>query len=194
MARRCSQLRPLPILGAAGMAVDYSRADNVRAFLQGHADNAALEAMQLGAAATKRVSSNISRARPNSRFGRRLARWTSRSRRTGTARIAWRCACTRVRAGDHSRGRARHFRESVPVSVAATARDLGTALVYTAPEVSELDYEAGDYNRVSVYCFDYQKFKATGDRAGRARRRSRSPTITTAPPSPSICRAALPAR
>ena len=46
------------------------------------------------------------------------------------------------------------FDDLVALGVTATARLGEPRYVYEAPEMSELDNEAGDYNRIYVYCFD----------------------------------------
>jgi Flp pilus assembly protein TadG len=157
-------LLSLPIFGATGMAVDYTRANNVRAFLQSHADNAALEAVQLGVNGDHSRMVEHLRAQANARFGDGwLQALNIETDWYGTNRLEVRA---QAKVPVTLLAAVPGMPKEVAVGVAATARVSEPAFIYTEPEVSELDYEAGDYNRVSVYCFDYAKYKATGDRAG----------------------------
>lgn len=142
----------LPVLGAAGVAVDYSRALNVQSFMQAQADAAALAAIRVGHGGKDTAHLEYVKAAVAQRFGGDWvgsltveAEWPTVSDYRVVVRGAMPVTLLSAVPG---------LSDAVPLSVTATARIGEPRYVYEAPEMAELDNEAGDYNRIYVYCFD----------------------------------------
>ena len=146
----------MPVMGAAGLAVDYTRAANVRSFIQSQADMTAFAGAQLGKDGDAQRFLDYLDVATRQRYGD--GDWVGGL----SVNAAW------VSAVDYRvsvtgsvpvsiLGAVPGFPSSVPISVSSTVRVAAPRYVYTPPTVNELDNEAGDYNRVYVYCFDPDK-------------------------------------
>lgn len=149
-------LASVGLLGAAGFAIDYSRALNVKSFVQAQADAAALSGVHLGAAGDPSRYLQFVRVATTERYG--AGEWIDKLEVAGdwqsttdfNVTVKGEVPVTILAAVPG-------FPKSVPVSVSATARMGEPTYVYKAPKVSQLDPEASDYNRIAVYCFDPEK-------------------------------------
>lgn len=155
----------IPVVGMAGLAIDYTRATNVKSFIQAQADATALSAAQLGPSGDDSAYRSLLRSVVVERYGE--GDWIEE---------------LAIETGWHSnvdywvevRGQVPNtlltvvpgIPASTPISAAAVARVAEPRYVYTAPTMTELDNEAGDYNRVYVYCFDPEKVVGSGQSAG----------------------------
>ncbi|MGE0503598.1 MAG: Tad domain-containing protein [Rhizobiaceae bacterium] len=144
----------VPVIGAAGAAIDYSRATNVRGFAQAQADMAALSGAQLGPDGNAKPFLDYAKAVTKQRYGGD-AGWADKVKVKGSwiSDVDYRVSITgkvpvSILAGVPG------FPEAVPISVDATVRVAEPKYVYTPPTLTELDNEAGDYNRIYVYCYD----------------------------------------
>lgn len=154
-------LAMVPLVGAVGVAIDFSRASNARSFAQAQADAAALSGAQVGPDGNVQPHLNRLRETLQSRYHLNSldidGTWISETdfRVEVTAGVP----VTFLKAVPT-------FPSEVEVAVGATVRIAQPSYVYTPPTVSELDYEAGDYNRVYVYCFDPSKVTGQGNGKG----------------------------
>ncbi len=153
-----------PMLGAGGLALDYSRASNVRSYMQGEADAAALGGARAAAqtvlkklpndkAALAAAAVSNAQALANERYG---ANKVSGLNVTGT----W------LNGTDFevvTSGKVKNTMSRMIPGVAAElefkTRAVARVLIVNnliafKPAVASLDFEAGDYNRIYVYCFD----------------------------------------
>lgn len=141
----------VPICGLAGMSVDTARLLNVRTTLQAEADVTALNGAVGG---------------PESNYGTQISAMNERVMaahgNSGLSDLSvsgsWSGPNFRVEASARVNTVLMHavpgIGDNVRVSVRATARLHQPLLQYEVPEVTWLDPEAGDYNRIYVYCFD----------------------------------------
>jgi hypothetical protein len=149
-------LASIPLIGMAGFAVDYMRASEVRSALQIEADAAAL-----GSAASKDTSQSTAwvanlKSAINGRFNAgstvtNLAadgEWLSTSEFRVEASAQVPLTFLRIVPG-----MAEHF----TISVESVARVTKPKLTYKPPKFTDLDPEASDYNRLSLYCFNPEK-------------------------------------
>lgn len=149
-------LASLVLLGGVGMAIDYSRALNVKSFIQAQADGAALSGVHLGSEGDPSRYLQFVRASAEDRYGpgewidklQVQGKWLSAS--DFEVRVKGEVPVTILAAVPG-------FPDAVPVSVHATARMGEPTKTYQAPSVSDLDPEAWDYNSISVYCFNPDK-------------------------------------
>jgi hypothetical protein len=156
----------VPVAAAAGLAVDYTKASNIRFQMKHEADKIALAVAANGVNADDAALLDGFRSNLSDRFAFRgdLAdvvldgEWVSISDFQVTAALTMRTSIGSIL-------------QTGPVSIGATstARYKGAAYVYTAPKVAQLDPEAWDYNRVSVYCFDARKAADAKANAGGGR-------------------------
>jgi hypothetical protein len=165
-----SAILAVPVIGAAGIAIDYSRALNVKSFIQAETDQAALSGARLGMGADTAYLTEYVRAATIVRYGEGNwiaglqieGRWETPTDFKVTSRGAVPVTLLSGLPG---------FPNKVDLNIRAVARASEPRMVYKAPEVTELDPEASDYNRVSVYCFDPVKnerhhMTAIADNAG----------------------------
>lgn len=145
-------LAAVPVLAAVGVAADYGRAVTARSFLQNETDAAALAAAQLGPGGNAAPHlEHVARAAAE-RYGIEGAvvngTWLSQS----DYRVD-------VKAGLPLRllSGVPGFVDAAALSTSATVRVAEPRYVYKPPHVTELDFEAADYNRLYVYCFDPEK-------------------------------------
>lgn len=141
----------VPVFGLAGMSVDTARLMNVRSTLQAEADATALNSAVGG---------------PDSNFNTQLTAMHERVMgQFGNAGLSdlsiagnWSGANFRVEASARVNTVLVHavpgIGDNVRVSVRATARLHQPLQQYEVPEMTWLDPDAGDYNRIYVYCFD----------------------------------------
>jgi hypothetical protein len=147
-------LSAVPLVGGAGIALDYLRAHMAQQFLQGEVDAAALGAAAGGESAddTDWVATVVKNS--NERFGAGLqdievdGDWLNERDFAITAIASVPVTFLSVLPGQAS---------DVPVSVRAVARHSDPTLVYKPPVISQLDPDAADYNRIYVYCFDHNE-------------------------------------
>lgn len=141
----------VPVIGVAGVSVDTARLVNVRTSLQAEADTTALNAAVGGLDQNFNAQISAMRDRVMSNFGASglsnldvSGQWNGLDFSVdASARVSTVLIHAVPGIGD-----------SVRVSVRSTARLHQPLLQYEPPEVSWLDPEAGDYNRIYVYCFD----------------------------------------
>lgn len=141
----------VPVIGMAGVSVDTARLINVRTALQAEADATALNAAVGGPESNHAAQINAMNDRVTAAFGG-----------SGLSDLdidgAWNGLDFRVDASARVSTVLIHalpgISDSVRVSVRSTARLHQPMLQYEPPEVSWLDPEAGDYNRIYVYCYD----------------------------------------
>jgi Flp pilus assembly protein TadG len=148
-------LAAVPMIGIAGIGLDYMRASQMRASLQAEADAAALAS----AASTDTSLSDQWMSQFN-------AAMTDKFSDAGLSNLkvegTWLSTSDfRVQAsGEVSLtllnvlpGVADHF----DVAVESIVRVTKPKLTYKPPKFTDLDPEASDYNRVSIYCFNPEK-------------------------------------
>ncbi|MGP1274005.1 MAG: TadE/TadG family type IV pilus assembly protein [Caulobacterales bacterium] len=141
----------VPVMGLAGVAVDTAQLINVRTSLQAEADATALNAAVGGPTTDFSSQINAMNTRVMAAFGG--------SGLTGlSVNGNWDGLDFTVDASARVPTILMHslpgVSDNVRVAVRATARLHQALEQYEPPEVSWLDPEAGDYNRVYVYCFD----------------------------------------
>jgi hypothetical protein len=154
-------LASVPVIFAVGAAVDYSRATNARSFAQAQADATALTAAQVGPQGDVQPFLDYLEDQLKQRQGMSgltiEGNWLSDVEFTvgvvGDVPVTLLSAIPSVSP-------------EIEVSVRSTVRVADPSFVYTPPTVSELDYDAGDYNRVYVYCFDPEKVTGQGKGKG----------------------------
>lgn len=143
----------VPLIGAAGIAVDYSRALNVKSFIQAETDQAALAGARMGMSADTDFLSDYVRTATIGRYG--AGNWIAGLQVTGS----WETP-TDFRVVSQGKvpvtllSAVPGFPAGIDLDVSAVARAAEPRMIYTAPEVAELDPEAADYNRIYVYCYD----------------------------------------
>jgi hypothetical protein len=147
-------LSAVPLIAGAGVALDYLRAHMAQQFLQSEVDAAALAAAAGGETSddaqwVANVTTNA-----NERFAGSLdnleveGSWIDAADFGVTARASVPVTFLRVLPGQA---------DAIEVSVRAVARHKQPVLIYKPPVISQLDPDAADYNRIYVYCFDYEE-------------------------------------
>ena len=146
-------LLSVPMVGAVGLAVDYQQLASARQFLQSQVDAAALggagagpegdAARWLERAERATVAHFSGSGWPSTMVV--SGAWISGDRFAAEASAAVDLAFARILPG---------IPDAVEVRVRAVAELALPHLVYEEPELAQLDPEAGDYNRISAYCFD----------------------------------------
>jgi hypothetical protein len=152
----------LPIMGAAGVAIDYTRADNVRSFMQAQSDMASLSGAQLGPTGNPKAFLEHVKFYTEQRYG--VGSWVNAMTVEGKwlSDLDYRVTVT-GRVPVSILGAVPGLPDDMKVSVISVAHLAAPRFVYKPPTVNELDYEAGDYNRVSVYCYN-EKNKKKADK------------------------------
>src|SRR5690242_11513233 len=149
-------LAAVPMIGIAGMAIDYMRASEVRSALQVEADATALaSAASKDPSASNAWVTNL-KSTMTDKFGGGAAidnltadgQWVTTSDFRVEASADVPLTFLRIIPGIED-----HF----DVSVESVARVTKPKLTYKPPKFTDLDPEASDYNRLSVYCFDVEK-------------------------------------
>lgn len=151
----------LPLLGFAGAALDYSRATDLRSFLRAQADMAATALAVADMPNTDAVLADL-RAAALSHFGTGPANPV----RSVTATSSWAGSNVTVRV---EAAFASAILSAVPgmpktmsISIESEVKRKAAQWQWNLPTVSNLSYEAGDYNRISVYCYDPSKKNEPG--------------------------------
>lgn len=141
----------VPIFGAAGLAVDYTKASAWRSQLQERADGMALALASGGpGAGDAAFLAALKKSFPESLpFNGAIVdaeldgEWISAGDYRISASIALPTTIASVLHGGPMR-----------IGVEAVARYRGIVYRYKPPHIAQLDPEAWDYNRIYVYCFD----------------------------------------
>lgn len=138
----------LPLFGISGLAVDTARLMSAQSMLQNEVDAAALNAA---------VDGDFSQsARHIAYMEQRLN--ADRTLRDAQVSGAWSGSDFQVTASGVVNTALVHvlpgLSNTVNISVSAVARVHQPMRQYETPEVTWLDPEAGDYNRLYVYCFN----------------------------------------
>jgi Flp pilus assembly protein TadG len=166
-----------PMLGASGMAFDYSRASNIKSYMQSEADAAALSGARAAAQVVlKKLPTNkntLSSAAITNAQNVATARYASSGVSNLTVTGSW------LNASDFEVLTSGKIKNSASRLIPGVASELefktravarvivSQNLVAFKPAVASLDFEAGDYNRIYVYCFDKQR-KNDADKGRRA--------------------------
>jgi len=143
----------IPILGAVGLAVDYSRALNAKNLIQAEGDALALSAVQLG------NDGNYDHLLEHFRHAT-AQRWGDGDWLDNLDLDArWLNAVdfqvdVRARVPTTILGALPGYSDSMDVVTVSTARIAEPKWIYKEPEIADLDPEAADYNRIYVYCFN----------------------------------------
>jgi hypothetical protein len=143
----------IPMLAFAGVAIDYGRAMMVRDSMQKSADMAALSAAGSDSASVSRTI-DAARADLEGNFATSLrglavqGKWLSPTDFQVVTQGAVPTTILQAVPG---------MPKELGVGVEAVARVYQPIVVATKPKVSQLDPEAADYNRISVYCFNPAK-------------------------------------
>ncbi|MDB5511154.1 MAG: hypothetical protein JWR08_637 [Enterovirga sp.] len=148
----------IPLVGVTGAAVDYSRAAEFRAFLHREADNAALAIASSDAPNAASTIESL-RSRALTHYGPAGGRnpvqsvdvtssWSGGSLFTLTATSAF--ASTVLKAVPGMPG-------AITVAVTTQVSRIAARWQWKLPEVRDLSFEAADYNRISVYCYNETK-------------------------------------
>ncbi|TDR94643.1 TadE/TadG family type IV pilus assembly protein [Enterovirga rhinocerotis] len=146
----------VPLVGLAGVAVDYSRATELRTFLHRETDATAL-AIASSDSPNEALSIAAFKARVTTRYGGASGlisqvgtadQWTAGSIYTLTANASIATTLSVVLPG---------YPRTIPVSVTTAVKRKPPVWAWSLPTVRDMSYEAGDYNRISVYCYDESK-------------------------------------
>ncbi len=172
----------VPMVGAAGTAIDLQTASNTRSMLQTEADAAALEVMRAAVEVqTNSANASKSQAERSSMIEQRaaailaarqsIARSRTADKATGVAFTGqWADALQTEYTFTASGNVKRLFKiagmggteTTVPVKISATAKmDVKTSSSTSVPKMANPGYEAGDYNRIYAYCYDESKKNET---------------------------------
>lgn len=142
----------LPLIASAGVAVDYSRAVNVHSYAQQQADATSLGVARFGPDRVLHADLAILKAAVEQRWNVNnvevSASWPTPA--ILKVEVKGQVPLTLLTAVPG-------FPEMVPIHVVSKVQVAEPRYIYKEPEVSELDYEAGDYNRIYVYCFNPEK-------------------------------------
>jgi Flp pilus assembly protein TadG len=159
----------LPMLGAAGVAIDYSRASNGQTVLQANADFAALAVVgSVSGGNDSAASVHLANAQSiaTARFANGdvsnisfTGQWLNTRDYEVTATGKVRLALAKMIPGNGT--------ETVFTSKSVGRVVTTQTVTSPKPTVASLDYEAGDYNRIYAYCFD--KTKKTEFNKGRTK-------------------------
>ena len=145
-------LAALPVFGAMGMAMDYSRALKVRDLFQDRADSTALSIARQGpAGADLSMLAHTMATLPGATEATDVVvngRWTAINEYTVTVSGNLPLTLTQILPSTGS---------TMPVSAEAVARYKEAVRQYKPPTMTLLDPEAGDYNRIYAYCFNADK-------------------------------------
>lgn len=155
-------LLSVPMVGVVGLGIDYQQLASARQFLQSQVDAAALGGAGVGPDGdASRWLERADRA-VKARFAQSdwastvevAGEWITNDRYAVEARARVDLTFVRILPG---------IPDAVDVGARAVAALALPTLVYQEPELAQLDPEAGDYNRISAYCFDPLKARTPGD-------------------------------
>lgn len=147
-------LAMIPLLGVTGIAIDYSRLVDIRSHMQNEADAAALYIAERGPDASPSQRLVALDASVRQRFGADYASSVNVSIEAGwIGETDYRIAIT-GQTPLMLLSRVPGFENASNVGVVSVAQRQIPTLVYSPPEVLDLEPEAADYNRIYVYCFN----------------------------------------
>ncbi|MGL4637102.1 MAG: TadE/TadG family type IV pilus assembly protein [Beijerinckiaceae bacterium] len=165
-----------PMLGAGGMAMDYSRASNVKSQMQSEADAAALAgAIAASNTVLKKLPTNkdtLSAAAINNAQSMMNAKYASSNVSNVAVKGTWISSDRfEVVTSGKMKNTASRLIPGIPAELEFKSRAVAFVQVDPKlkafnPKMAFLDFEAGDYNRIYVYCFD----KARKNEADKGRR------------------------
>jgi len=146
-------LLAVPLTGTVGLAVDYQRISAAHQFMQTQVDAAAIGSAGAGPdSVSTRWLDRVERATSAHFEGSTWpasivvnGAWSAPNEYVATAQATIDLTLLRIVPG---------IPDTVDINVRAVAQLALPTLVYEEPEVAQLDPEAGDYNRISAYCFD----------------------------------------
>jgi Flp pilus assembly protein TadG len=154
----------IPMVGAGGIAIDYGQASHVQTYLQAEVDAAALNGAKAASQTIiKKLNRNKTRQSApavNSSQSIAVSRYANTAIKDVTFSSRWLNGTDfEVTAtAKMDKGLSKILPASTSnmnISVKAVARVIEQKnLVAFKPEVASLDFEAGDYNRMYVYCFN----------------------------------------
>jgi Flp pilus assembly protein TadG len=153
----------LPVFAIIGAAIDFGRARDVEAFLRNTADAEALAVAQsddptFGLNAQAATKTTVQARFPDMQNVTVTAAWADTANYKVTIQ------------GDMPGGIMQavpYMPKTVTVSTASTANRIPAITTTTPPKLSQLDPEAGDYNRIYMYCYDNRR-KSDPDKGRRA--------------------------
>jgi Flp pilus assembly protein TadG len=167
----------IPMVGSAGVAIDYGQASHVKTYLQAEVDSAALNGAKASAqtiikklnndkAAEAAPAVNSSQSVANARYLNSsikdvafTGRWLNGTDFEVTATAKMDKGLSKILTPSSA---------DMNISARAVARVVEQRnLVAFRPAVASLDFEAGDYNRMYVYCFNRSR-KNDPDKGRRA--------------------------
>lgn len=139
----------IPVFGAVGLGLDYSRATSARSILQDRADEAVIAMARQGPTGLDKtmfdhIRSNLADETKMDNADLN-GKWTSLNEYTVEASGDLPLTIAKVLPNSAT---------SWKISVRSVARYRQVQLTYKPPEKTFLDPEAGDYNRVYAYCYN----------------------------------------
>jgi Flp pilus assembly protein TadG len=157
----------IPMVGSAGVAIDYGQASHVKTYLQAEVDSAALNGAKASAqtiikklnndkAAEAAPAVNSSQSVATNRYANSSikdvtfsGRWLNGTDFEVTATAKMDKGLSKILTPSSA---------NMDISARAVARvtEKKDLLVFK-PQVASLDFEAGDYNRMYVYCYNHSR-------------------------------------
>jgi hypothetical protein len=143
----------IPILGFVGAVLDYSRAADLRSFLQTKSDATALNAAVNGQLTdhSKLLADLEAEIKNNYRAVTALSvsgTWVSLTHFRVEAKATVDTAMVHILPG---------VDRGIAVGIRAVAEVMPEVVSYEAPEKFDLEPDAGDYNQLFAYCFQFDK-------------------------------------
>ncbi len=153
----------LPVLAIIGAAVDFGRARDIEAYLRNTADAeviavATSDDPTFGLKAIAATKATVQARYPEMQNLVVTAAWTDTANYKVTIQ------------GDMAGGLIQavpYMPKTVTIATASVANRIPAVTLTTPPKLTQLDYEAGDYNRIYMYCYDNRR-KADADKGRRA--------------------------
>jgi Flp pilus assembly protein TadG len=149
-------LAVIPLAGLVGLALDYNRATEFRTLLLREADGAALSIASADAPNTDSVLAAVKERLTNyygTNSGMVSDITTSSSWVGGTIVTVTLAANLQTTISGMLPGASRNL----ALTAQSSAKRKPAEWQWSLPTVKDLSYEAGDYNRISVYCYDESK-------------------------------------
>lgn len=145
----------IPLGGLVGIALDYNRAIELRTFMHRETDSAALSIASSDAPNTDTVIGSL-KARIAAHLGSDSgitnvateSSWEGASRFTMTTTAQLQTTLSALLPSGLG---------SIPLSVTTTVQRNAPQFKWSLPTIKDLSYEAADYNRISVYCYNDAK-------------------------------------
>lgn len=153
----------LPVIAVLGAAIDFGRARDVEAFLRNTSDAEALAVAlsddpTFGLKAVAATQATVQTHYPDMQNVVVTAAWSDTANYKVTIQ------------GDMPGGLLQavpYMPKTVTIATTSTANRIPAVTVTTPPKLSQLDPEAGDYNRIYMYCYDNRR-KTDADKGRRA--------------------------